>query len=106
VTTFKWVVSPEDPHGHLEEFTADEETQRIADLSDWTADAEVQAVAHTNAETMRGHLQDDRAELITLAQAIEDETASEAEQRQALVLCLRGIARITRLELSHLDEAD
>jgi hypothetical protein len=65
---------------------------------------EIQELA--NRRAMSDALQARMQEALDLAVAIEAGTATAADQRRALVMCLRGIVRLTRLQLALLDEAD
>ncbi len=52
------------------------------------------------SEALRSRMQ----EAGDLADKLQAGTATAAEQRQALVLCLRAVVRLTRLQLQMLDQ--
>lgn len=74
---YRWVIDSAHPAGHLVVMTAEEEAQLDED----------QAVAATRTleEAAR------RTRIMTLAQAIEDGTATPTQQRRALALCVRQL---------------
>jgi hypothetical protein len=102
----KWVIdlSDPEPQGELVPLTPEEEAQSTSDQADWTVVSEAEAVAEANEALIRQQLSDGLADIVALAELIENDLASDAEQQQALVLCLQATAGITRLQLSQLDE--
>jgi hypothetical protein len=103
--TDKWVIDEDNPQGHLVPMTASEQTRYDTDVAAWADTATRQATLDANAAEMRAalaaHLQDTAA----LADTVEAGSATAAQQRQALVLCLRGTGRLTRLVLELFDQA-
>jgi hypothetical protein len=103
---YRWEVDADYPQGHAVELTPEEESQLEAEQAAWAVVAEGHAVEEENAETMRGRLHDSLYQTLVLADAFEADTATEEQQREAIELCLRGLARVTRLQLTELDQAD
>jgi hypothetical protein len=61
------------------------------------AQAALDATALTNSNTIRGELQAALANALALADALDANTATPAQQRQALSLCLRGLVRVGKV---------
>lgn len=101
----KWVVDADHPQGHAVPMTAAEQKQYDSDVAAWADSAARQATLDANAAQMRtalaAHLQD----ALTIADALDANTATAAQQRQGLALCLRGTVRLTRLVLELHDAA-
>jgi hypothetical protein len=91
--------------GDLVPLTAEEEAQYDVDQAASAAAVAARAPLDANAAAMRqslvAHLQD----ALTLADALDANTATPAQQRTALSLCLRGTVRLSRLTLSIYDQA-
>lgn len=56
-----------------------------------------------NRDLMAWQLRNRMQEALDLADAIDAGTATAADQRRALVICLRGLVRLTRLQLALYD---
>lgn len=81
------------------------ETQYAIDQLAGAAQMVAQAVVDGNRASMVTSLRDRRQVALDLADALEQGTATPAQQRQALALCLRGMVRLGRLHLNDLDAA-
>src|SRR5262245_24227905 len=101
----KWIVDADFPQGHLVPMTPEEEMQLAADQAAAAAAVQVTAARRANADKMRLDLHDRLQEMRDLAGRVEDGTATAADQRRALVLCLRGTVRLALLNLVELDAA-
>lgn len=67
------------------------------DRAAWKAAADAAAAADANANTIRGELQGALANALNLADLIDAGTATPAQQRQALSLCLHGVVRLAKV---------
>lgn len=102
----RWVVDLDHPDGHAVEMTAAEQKQHDADQ---TAGEEAAAITDANVANermMSERLTSRMASALTMAAALDANTATAAQQRAALADCLRGIVRLTRITLDELDQAD
>jgi hypothetical protein len=77
--------------------TAAEQAQFDADQVAIAAQAVVQANLQTNADLIRSELQGAVANALALADALDANTATPAQQRQALSLCLHGLVRLAKV---------
>ena len=66
-------------------------------LNDQTTAQQAQQVATLNAQTIQNELQTLAAQALALADALDANTATPAQQRQALSMCLRGIVRLGKV---------
>lgn len=103
--TDRWVIDQEHPQGHLVPMTAAEQKQYDTDMATWADTAARQATLDANATQMRNALVAHLQDALTLADALDANTATAAQQRQGLALCLRGTVRLTRLVLELHDAA-
>jgi hypothetical protein len=103
--TDKWVVTPEHPEGQLVPYTPAEEAAHSADVAAWAAAEATADQREANYEAMRQSLTDRMQQALDLAAKLDANTATAAEQRQALSLLLRGTVRLTRVVFSLLDQA-
>lgn len=101
----RWVVDADHPQGYAVPMTPAEQAQLDADQAAAAAAAQTAAQRQANAAAMRQSLHDRMQQMLDLANAIEGGTATPADQRIALVLCLRGTVRLTRLFGAELDQA-
>src|SRR5262245_51435633 len=101
----KWVIDQNYPQGHLVPMTPEEVAQWQSDQQAAAAAATVTAAHTANSATMRLSLHDRIQEMRDLATGVEAGTATAADQRRALVLCLRGTVRLALLMLVELDAA-
>lgn len=85
--------------------TPSEQAQFDADQSSGAANSQALATRQANAAAMRQSLHDRMQQMLDLATAIEGGTPTPADQRLALVLCLRGTVRLARLVVAELDQA-
>jgi hypothetical protein len=92
-------------NGAIVPFTADEEAQYLLDQAADVAAATVQAGHDANAQTMRQSLVAAMQQMVDLAALFQAGTATAADQRTALALCLRSSVRLTRLMLELFDQA-
>lgn len=93
----RWVVDADNPRGHLVPMTPAEQAQYDADQTAGAAQAQQQAGLAANEQTMRKSLHDRMQQALDLADALDANTATPAQQRAALALCLRGVVRLARL---------
>lgn len=105
MASYAWVVSPEHPNGVLVELTAAEEAQLAADRAVWLAAAQTEAAHVANEATMSQSLRDRRQDALDLANALDANTATAAQQRAALALCLRSLVRLSRIVLEEIGRA-
>lgn len=101
----RWVIDADHPHGWLVPMTPAEQAQCDADQAAAQAAAAAQTAQAGNAQTMRQSLQAHLADALTLADALDANTATPGQQRQALSLCLRGTVRLSRVVLELYDVA-
>lgn len=87
-------------------FTPQEAAQASVDAAALVAAAAAEAVLTANAGTIGASLEQKRSRALALADKLDANTATPAEQREALALCLRGLVRLTRLQLRLLDGTD
>jgi hypothetical protein len=84
--------------------TPEEEAQYAADQEEGAGQAAAEEMLRTNEATLRDRLRARVAESLELANKIENGTATPEERARAVVLALRGVVRLTVLELRELDE--
>lgn len=93
----KWIVDAQFPQGHLVPMTPDEQAAFDAYQASQVAGTAAQATADTNAALIRTELQSQVASALALADAIDANTATPAQQRQALSICLHGLVRLAKV---------
>lgn len=103
--TDRWVIDEQHPDGYLVPMTAAEQAQIDKDQAEWAAAATRQQTLNANADQMRAALTAHLQDALTLADALDANTATAAQQRQGLALCLRGTVRLARLTLELYDAA-
>lgn len=103
--TDKWIIDPATGQGQAVPMTAEEEAALEADRAAWTAQEQRQGTLEANADQMRAALVAHLQDALSLADALDANTATPAQQRQGLALCLRGTVRLARLTLKLYDTA-
>lgn len=107
--SYRWVVDPEHPQGHLVEMTAEEEAQHALDEAEGAADAALETAENAVEATLRTRAGGARANLVAGANAIKNGTLfadRTVNERGYLELLGRGEAALIRLELQQLEAAD
>jgi hypothetical protein len=94
---FAWVIEPNYPQGHLVQFTPAQEAQADADDAAAQATQAATANAQANSTLIQGELQSTIANALSLADLLDANTATPAQQRQALSLCLHGLVRLAKV---------
>jgi hypothetical protein len=100
-----WEVTDEFPDGHARPMTAAEQTQLQTDRAAWAAQAQQQATWDQNATTIHDELQAQMQQALDLADALKANTATAAQQRAGLEMCLRGIVRLAKVVYRSYDTA-
>jgi hypothetical protein len=101
---YKWVVDADHPAGWMVPLTAAEQAQYDADQVTGAAMSQQFATQQQNADLIRTELQGQIATALALADALDANTATPAQQRQALSLCLHGLVRLAKVAYRTYDQ--
>lgn len=92
-----WVVDADFPQGHAVPMTDAEQQQLAADRAAMQAIDAARQQQQANADSIRDALKAQMQNALQIADALDANTATPAQQRQALAICLRGVVRLAKV---------